>query len=71
MNAHHDLVTATVQKHAADAAILVARLESRERAIPAGRRATHAALALSKQVAEARKVKAAWESLLRVAQPAS
>ena len=60
----HRIVLATIQKHAAEAYLKLAQLESKERTIPATRRGSDHAFILTKQIKEAKAVVDAWDELV-------
>lgn len=60
MSNANDIVLATVRKHRAEAELVMARLESQERCVPATIRGSTDMLRLSKRIREAAAIVQAW-----------
>lgn len=67
MSAVHAIVLATIRKHRAEAELMLARLESQERTVPAMTRSSIEMNRNARKVREARDILAAWKSVEREA----
>lgn len=67
MSGVHPIVLATIRKHRAEAELMLARLESAGRTVPAMTRSSIEMNRNARKVREARDILAAWKSVEREA----